>query len=57
MDHMLDLMAAHGFMHFGTKSRGDTEIDDHHTVEDLGICLGLAFKAGTGQKRGHPALW
>eukprot|EP00831_Metopus_contortus_P042267 TRINITY_DN33422_c0_g1_i3.p2 TRINITY_DN33422_c0_g1~~TRINITY_DN33422_c0_g1_i3.p2 ORF type:complete len:110 (-),score=18.34 TRINITY_DN33422_c0_g1_i3:154-483(-) len=52
MNHMLDLMAAHGFMQLTLKGRGDTEIDDHHTVEDLGICLGLALKQALGEKEG-----
>ncbi len=52
MDHMLDLMATHGFMEMELKARGDREIDDHHTMEDLGICLGLALKRSLGDKRG-----
>jgi len=52
INHMLDLMATHGFMHLVLKGRGDTEIDDHHTVEDLGICLGLALKQALGKKEG-----
>ena len=52
MDHMLDLMAAHGFMEIDLKARGDREIDDHHTVEDLGICLGMALKESLGNKGG-----
>ena len=52
MDHMLSLMAAHGFMDLKLKGKGDTEIDDHHTVEDLGICLGMAIKDALGEKRG-----
>lgn len=52
INHMLDLMAAHGFMQIQLKGRGDTEIDDHHTVEDLGICLGSALKQALGQKEG-----
>jgi len=52
MDHMLSLMAAHGFMDLKLTAKGDTEIDDHHTVEDLGICLGMAIKDALGEKRG-----
>lgn len=52
INHMLDLMATHGFMQLVLKGRGDTEIDDHHTVEDLGICLGLALKQALGNKEG-----
>jgi imidazoleglycerol-phosphate dehydratase len=52
MDHMLSLMTAHGFMDMDLSARGDTEIDDHHTVEDLGICIGLGLKEALGEKRG-----
>lgn len=45
MDHMLTLFAVHGFFDLQVDASGDTEVDDHHTVEDLGICLGQAFKA------------
>ncbi len=44
LDHMLILFAVHGFFDLTIKASGDTEIDDHHSVEDLGICLGQAFK-------------
>jgi imidazoleglycerol-phosphate dehydratase len=52
MDHMLSLMAAHGFLDMELSARGDREIDDHHTVEDLGICLGLALRESLGDKSG-----
>jgi imidazoleglycerol-phosphate dehydratase len=52
MDHMLDLMSAHGFMEMELTARGDREIDDHHTMEDLGIVLGMALKQSLGDKRG-----
>jgi imidazoleglycerol-phosphate dehydratase len=52
MDHMLDLMASHGFVQIELKARGDREIDDHHTVEDVGITLGTAIKQALGDKRG-----
>ena len=52
MDHMLDLMAAHGLMKIEVKARGDREVDDHHTVEDLGICLGQAFNKAFGNREG-----
>jgi len=52
MDHMLDLMSAHGFMEMECKARGDREIDDHHTVEDLGITFGMALRESLGDKRG-----
>ena len=52
MDHMLSLLAAHGFMDLELSARGDTEVDDHHTVEDLGICLGMAIKEALNEKKG-----
>ena len=52
MDHMLVLMAAHGFMNLEITAKGDTEVDYHHTVEDLGICLGQAIKEALGEKTG-----
>lgn len=52
MDHMLNLLAAHGFMDMELSAEGDREIDDHHTVEDLGICLGLALRESLGDKKG-----
>jgi imidazoleglycerol-phosphate dehydratase len=52
IDHMLSLMAAHGFMDIQVRASGDTEIDDHHTVEDLGICLGMAISEALGEKKG-----
>ena len=52
MDHMVSLLAAHGFIDIELTARGDTDIDDHHTVEDLGICMGLALQEALGEKRG-----
>jgi len=52
MDHMLDLMSAHGFLEMELKARGDREIDDHHTMEDLGITFGMALKKSLGDMRG-----
>jgi len=52
MDHMLDLMSTHGFLELELRARGDREIDDHHTVEDLGITLGTALKQALGDSRG-----
>ncbi len=43
-DHMLTLLTVHGFFDLTIKASGDIEVDDHHTVEDIGICLGQAFK-------------
>jgi imidazoleglycerol-phosphate dehydratase len=52
MDHMLTLFAVHGFFDLDIKGAGDVEVDDHHTVEDLGICLGQAFKKALGDLSG-----
>jgi imidazoleglycerol-phosphate dehydratase len=52
IDHMLTLMAAHGFMDLKIAATGDTQIDDHHTVEDIGICLGKAIHDGLGKREG-----
>ncbi|MBU0680179.1 MAG: imidazoleglycerol-phosphate dehydratase HisB [Proteobacteria bacterium] len=47
-DHMLTLLTVHGFFNLTLKASGDIEVDDHHTVEDIGICLGQAFKEALG---------
>ena len=52
LDHMLTLLAAHGRFDLTLACRGDTNVDDHHTVEDIGICLGKAFCEALGDKRG-----
>jgi len=52
LDHMLTLLAKHGRMDLSVVCRGDTQVDDHHTVEDIGIALGQAFKEALGDKRG-----
>lgn len=52
MDHMLTLFAVHGFFDLTIDADGDTEVDDHHTVEDIGICLGQAFTQALGEKGG-----
>jgi imidazoleglycerol-phosphate dehydratase len=49
---MLDLMSSHGFMDVKILAKGDTEIDYHHTVEDLGICFGEAISKAIGEKKG-----
>ncbi len=51
-DHMLTQIARHGFFDLDIAAHGDLEIDAHHTVEDLGICLGEAFKQALGDKAG-----
>ena len=52
LDHMLTLFAAHGKFDLTVICNGDTHVDDHHSVEDIGICLGQAFQAALGNKRG-----
>lgn len=52
LDHMLTLFARHGRFDLTVKCIGDTQVDDHHTVEDIGICMGEAFAKALGDKRG-----
>lgn len=52
LSHMLELMTRHGLFDLRITAGGDTEIDGHHTVEDIGICLGQAFKEALGDKKG-----
>jgi imidazoleglycerol-phosphate dehydratase len=52
LNHMLDLFARHSLMDLRVRAHGDTHIDDHHTVEDIGIVLGLALAESLGDKRG-----
>jgi imidazoleglycerol-phosphate dehydratase len=52
MDHMFSLLAAHGFFNLDINAKGDIQIDDHHTVEDLGICMGKALKEALGERKG-----
>ena len=52
LDHMLTLFAAHGKFDLTVICNGDTGVDDHHSVEDIGICLGQAFQQALGDKRG-----
>ena len=51
-DHMLTLFAKHGLFDLEIKAKGDNDVDYHHTVEDVGLVLGEAFKAALGDKRG-----
>ena len=51
-DHMLDLFSRHGFFDLSIQATGDIEIDYHHLVEDMGICLGQAFKKALSDKAG-----
>lgn len=52
LNHMLDLFAKHGHFDLQVDANGDIEIDDHHTVEDIGICLGNTLREALGDKRG-----
>lgn len=52
LDHMLDQVARHGLLDLTVIARGDLQIDAHHTVEDVGICLGQAFGRALGEKAG-----
>lgn len=52
LDHMLTLFSVHGFFDLKIKAHGDTEVDDHHSVEDIGICLGQAVARSLGEKKG-----
>ncbi len=51
-DHMLTQIARHGFFDLAIQAQGDLDVDAHHTVEDVGICLGEAFKQALGDKAG-----
>ena len=52
LDHMLTLFSKHGKFDLAVKCKGDTEVDFHHTAEDIGICLGQAFREALGDKAG-----
>ncbi|MBQ3616135.1 MAG: imidazoleglycerol-phosphate dehydratase HisB [Anaerotignum sp.] len=52
LDHMLTLFAKHGRFDLDVTCKGDIEVDDHHSVEDIGICLGMAFAEALGDSRG-----
>ena len=52
LDHMLNLFARHGRLDLTVQGCGDTAVDDHHLVEDVGICVGEAVKKAVGQKQG-----
>ena len=52
LDHMLELAARHGVMDLTLKAQGDLDVDQHHTVEDVGIALGEAFDKALGSRRG-----
>jgi imidazoleglycerol-phosphate dehydratase len=52
LDHMLTLFSRHARVDLTVSCAGDTRVDDHHSVEDVGICLGLALRDALGEKRG-----
>ncbi|MCY7502134.1 imidazoleglycerol-phosphate dehydratase HisB [Bacillus pumilus] len=52
MTHMLDLFTKHGHFNLTVDAKGDTDVDDHHTTEDIGIVLGQIFKEALGDKKG-----
>lgn len=52
LNHMLELFAVHARVDLTVRCAGDTDVDFHHSVEDVGICLGQAFRAALGDKRG-----
>ena len=52
LDHMLTLFARHGRFDLTLRCEGDTQVDDHHSTEDIGICLGKAFAEALGERRG-----
>ena len=52
LNHMLTLFTAHGKFDLTVTCQGDTDVDDHHSAEDIGICLGKAFTEALGDKRG-----
>lgn len=52
LTHMLTLFAKHGLFNLNVQAHGDTEVDDHHTTEDIGICLGQAIHQAIGDKKG-----
>lgn len=59
-DHMLNLFARHGLLDLDVRGRGDTAVDDHHLVEDVGICLGQAVRKALGERKGiarYGAAW
>ena len=52
LDHMLNLFARHGLTDLAIRSQGDIDVDDHHLVEDVGICLGQAIRKALGDRKG-----
>lgn len=56
LNHMLDLFTKHGQFDLSVRANGDIEIDDHHTVEDIGICLGQVIREALGDKKESNAM-
>ena len=54
LDHMLELLAAHAGIDLDLSAKGDLRVDAHHTVEDIGICLGEGVKKALGTRGGYP---
>ena len=52
LEHMLDQIGRHGVIDLEVKAKGDHQVDDHHTIEDIGICLGQAIAQAVGEKKG-----
>src|SRR5262245_9033851 len=52
LDHMLELFARHGALDLKVEAKGDSQVDQHHTVEDVGICLGQVVRQALGDKAG-----
>lgn len=52
LNHMLELLSKHSLIDLSIRTKGDLNVDDHHTVEDVGICLGDAIRKALGSKRG-----
>ncbi len=57
LDHMLTLFASHGLFNLTVRARGDLHVDDHHTAEDVMICLGKAFDQALGDRAGIVRTW
>ena len=57
LEHMLDQIGRHGMIDLDIKAKGDLHIDDHHTIEDIGITLGEAFNKAVGEKKRHKTIW
>lgn len=56
LSHMLDLFTKHGQFNLSVDAKGDIEVDDHHTTEDIGICIGQALREALGDKEALNAM-